>query len=356
LNAAVKSANKVLAESRAATLDTAGYTDHEDTLTDAIKRLRGSRARAWDQRADWLREAAAQVPRDPAAAGYNAANEQAQLTATVTRILTGVPADEQQARVEELRQQALSFHRFSTDGSGHVRDLVYTALAPFDQSTTALVAVHPAGFDVAGPVVGQAGGRAQIPRLQQLLTIAGGDWTRVAPLAEVAAGNATYFKRLYDQVLIFAGARAAAYAAQPLPVRNQPPSIVGLRVGYNAAHIRHFLERHTYEWFNFGGIDTVQGFWPVGTTSDNITAYVEEALQILHPPGGPPPPPPLPPRPPMIPIPQFAIPSGFTVMVGIGYGPGGVIVVGQFFPRAGAGGVVELSDVEMRAIRQVLGV
>jgi hypothetical protein len=348
----LQQARKVLTASQNAQLETKQYAGHDAGLATAIRRLARAREAAWDQRADDWRQAAVNVERDPNA--VNNAAEEARLTAVVNTLLTGVRPEDRARRVADLRARAAGFDRFGD----HVRALTYAALVPSDPARAALVAGHAGTTNlIAGPAVEQAGGSAQVPKLDRLLGITGGSWARLATLLAAAAGNAAAFDRLYDQIVTFHGSRAAVATTPALPPRRQPPTVVNGRVGYNAAHMGHFLQRHTYDWFNFAAINALQGFWPAGTTPDEITGYLEEALVILHPPiwfgalrAA------LPPRPPMVPIPAFAIPSGFNVTVGIGWGPGGVRVVGQFFPMADGARVIDLSLADLTIIRTVLGV
>jgi hypothetical protein len=325
-------------------------------LRDEIAALANSRERAWTARADSFRVEAAQVERDPNAVGYNAAAAEATLGQAITAVLNGVDPQDRQRRIDDLRDRAA---RFAFYGA-HVRDLAYAALVPFDPAHAALVLAHPAPNLVAGPAVVQAGGRAQIAKLTRLLTIAGGNWGRLAPLLAAAAGSAAEFDRYFTQIDTFARARAVVATTPPVPAGlPQPASIASQRVDYVAAFMRHFLQRHTYEWLNFAAINNVQGFWPVGTTPQQISDYLEEALQILHPPiwfafarAA------LPPLPAMLPIAPFPIPSGFTVNVGIGWAPPpnvGRRVVGQFYPLAQAN-VVDLTAAELGVIRTVLGI
>ena len=210
--------------------------------------------------------------------------------------------------------------------------------------------IHGATYDVLNATfyavddaIARAGGDAQKAKLAELAVLAGRDRGRLDPLLGLAGRDARAFDRLYRLTLRF------PTAAQPLPARPQPPSAVPY--GYPAgANIDHFLERHTYDWFDFTDIKAVQAFWPPGTTGVDVSNYVEEALQVLHPQAwyrwtrtyAP-----------FQNVPPFRIPSGFTVKVGFSMAAGQKRI-GQFYPMPDAR-VESATRDEMNAIRALLG-
>jgi hypothetical protein len=51
-----------------------------------------------------------------------------------------------------------------------------------------------------------------------------------------------------------------------------------------SADTKHFLERHTFEFFDFlkpRNIRDSQGMWPRGTTPNDVVPFLDEALTIL---------------------------------------------------------------------------
>ena len=356
-------ASRVLDHSRAATLAPAGYAAHAAGLQRAIADLNRQRDQAWDSRALHMVEGeAASVDRNAATVNHAAA--EGRLRTAVGKALNGVPPVDVPRRVADLRGRAPRVAAFAP----HVGDLLLAALVSFDPDRTAFVAAHaPATTNlIAGPAIEQAGGAAQIPKLTRLLTITrtplhpGGNWARLGTLLATANGNAAAFDRLYHQIDTFHRNRAVVATAPPLPGGlPQPATVTSRRVAYGPANMPHFLERHTYDWFDFNQIANQQGFWPEGTTPADIAGYLEEALLHLHPAvwfafarAS------LPARTAWVPIAPFAIGSGFNVRVGIGTALGVVPTerVGQFYPVADGVRVISLTRADMNIIRVVLGV
>jgi hypothetical protein len=114
--------------------------------------------------------------------------------------------------------------------------------------------------------------------------------------------------------------------------------------GYSLTSMTHFFERHTYDFFDFSQIKGTQGMWPPGTTPDQISGYLDEALSLLD---GPP----RIPIPPNSPLDNVAIPSGFIIQIGTKL-DGAAVRIGQFFPKSGPD-VVTYVRKEMEAIKQV---
>jgi hypothetical protein len=198
-------------------------------------------------------------------------------------------------------------------------------------------------FYAPNAALARAGGGDQKVKLAELAFLAGKDPARLEPLLALAGGDARAFDRLHTLTLRF------PQAYQPAPASPQPPSAVPF--GYpGGANMNHFLERHTYDWFDFGDIKAVQAFWPPGTTGADVSGHLEEALQVLHPWY-------LPARTyaSYQPVPSFKLGSGFTVKVGFN-APGGQKRIGQFYPEPDPRtGVESVTKNEMEAIQAVLG-
>ena len=117
------------------------------------------------------------------------------------------------------------------------------------------------------------------------------------------------------------------FSAQPAIPNIQPPNAASY--GLSDVNWKHMLDRHTYEYFDFGTIQNVKNaatMWPPGTTPAQVMARLDEAMQIVQQQGV---------------IPQaeaqarVMLSDGLFVQVGVRRGSGkGGIVVGQFFPVA----------------------
>jgi hypothetical protein len=114
----------------------------------------------------------------------------------------------------------------------------------------------------------------------------------------------------------------------------------------------HYLERHTYDGFDFGDIKLRNTMWPEGTTPKNISDWLQETLHALHrPPAG---------RPTAFPPgsapPPLTLPNGIEVRVMFDLPPGGGATrVGSFHPTGGRPDVVTFTKAEMKAIAKFFG-
>jgi hypothetical protein len=193
-----------------------------------------------------------------------------------------------------------------------------------------------------------AGGEQQLPKIERLLNLSlPANPFKLNALLSVANGNASEFDRLYEACLKF-------HNKQPLTPR--PPSNRAATYGYpGGAFLKHVIERHTFEWFNPTLVDDLQTFFPAGTSMDQIRDWLDEALDLLHAPGGAHPHPYHAQDPGDFP-PPVALGNGMTVQVGIGWGPGKPAqkVVGQFYALPGPG-ITSLTRRDMTAIHDVLG-
>jgi hypothetical protein len=132
------------------------------------------------------------------------------------------------------------------------------------------------------------------------------------------------------------------------PPFGVPAAPADLR-GYTSANMKHFVERHIAEFFDFGDIKNSNSMWPDGTAPADLTTRLEEALEVLHgPPGKPIPSTPFPPF--FKPQPTRTLPGGVQVQVGFNHGPG----IGQFVPISGPG-VVDFVKVELEALATFFG-
>lgn len=177
-----------------------------------------------------------------------------------------------------------------------------------------------------------AGGPAQAGRLLKQLQRAHalGDVRRAEDLLNLAGGNAASFEKLADALELFK-LKSAPSGPQP---KNLAPD-------YSIANIKHFLERHTYEFFDFDQIKGKQDFWPADTSADDVAGYLEEALDALR--GQ---------NPPKILGPwqsEIIDISIGKVQVGASGTPG-QIKIGQFFPKD----AFQLLKPEMEAIKRLL--
>jgi len=176
-----------------------------------------------------------------------------------------------------------------------------------------------------------AGGKEQAARLERLINLAvRKEADRVADLLNLPeCRTVSIFERLADAVPLF---KQTPVGTPPMP-RNltPPPSMTGAQ-SYSGANMPHFLDEHTYEYYNFANTGSSQSFWPAGTTAQDVAHILEETINelrrtstVVHPqtlPGG---------EPISVPLTSRSITVRFGVRGSAPY------TIGQFFPRSGSG-------------------
>jgi hypothetical protein len=215
-------------------------------------------------------------------------------------------------------------------------------------------------------MIQDAGGAVAIPDLRDAINLhKAGSGNLAVELTRQAAGNLGRFQQLAGMLPHF---NRTPPVAAPGPVQvavnaynvAMPGAVAipfNMRIGEVA--FGHFLERHTMEYFDFGGISPRNDLWP--TTGPAVVNQVENlliaALGSIHAAG-----------PGLAPAgwwirPNVAVPvnvGGFGVTVGViaGGTPIGVIPavkLGQFFPMpAGGGGVIAMDRNDMNAVARLV--
>jgi len=154
------------------------------------------------------------------------------------------------------------------------------------------------------------------------------------------------FERLADAVPLF---KQTPVGTPPMP-RNltPPPSMAGAQA-FSGADMVHFLDEHTYEYFDFAKAGSRQSFWPSGTTAQDVANALEEAIDELrlsqatvhplHVAGG-------------GPKPVFLPSRGITVQFGV-RGSAAPYSIGQFYPASGSG-VESFTRDQLRAIGKIV--
>lgn len=186
-----------------------------------------------------------------------------------------------------------------------------------------------------------AGGVQQAMRLAKLINHAVyKDPARIEDLLNIAAGNAAVFERLSDVVPLFS---QHPIGVPPVPSNLIPPTTMPGAQQFGAANMSHFLDEHTYEYYDFVKTGNRQSFWPAGTTAQDVANSLEETINDLRA------------RritvEPYIPV-SAHLSSGIDVRFGVRV-IGSINEIGQFFPLSGRG--VETFDrVDLLAIKRVL--
>ncbi|HEU4326157.1 MAG TPA: hypothetical protein VFS21_23655, partial [Roseiflexaceae bacterium] len=193
-----------------------------------------------------------------------------------------------------------------------------------------LLGVMPSGADLEVYLF-MAGGKPQAALFETILMRAhsvSGDVTRVEDLLNLANSNPTRFSELAGALQQF----------DRLPPTAPPPSNLH---GYAGINMPHFLERHTFECFDFGQIKANNTLWPKGT---DVGTLVDEALTYLDS------------QVPPVRLVPFANPpttvplsNGMTAQIGLNNSN----VIGQFFPIPGSGAINFTRD-EMNAFKNIL--
>lgn len=213
-----------------------------------------------------------------------------------------------------------------------------------------------------GELLQLAGGRPGARALEELMALAsseGKSATSVEALVREAGGNPTELERLLGIARRFTNRVRVGGG----PTGNHPP--------YGAADTPHFLDGHTYTFYDFARTTDPKSFWPVGTDISRIEGDLQAAVDYLNSPGGtvtndvgitmPTPVRVMPQRTPNAALGPGTIRGPVRLTInGIDYQFGvrsrGVPPhqIGQFFPRGGAG-VESLAARLLRAIQQMMG-
>ncbi len=167
--------------------------------------------------------------------------------------------------------------------------------------------------------------------VQKLLRAANNDPAKVRPLLDLAAKDVNVLARLSKAVDDFPRAPTPAGGAVS-DARFAPFA--------KDADMKHFLERHSMEHFDFNGIKGSNSFYPKGTLASRIQEGIVEVLDIMRRNGDA--------------FPEntkriYPLRDGVVVQI---VRDGGTIV--QFFPLDGPG-VVAFTREEMTAIGRLLG-
>jgi len=186
-----------------------------------------------------------------------------------------------------------------------------------------------------------AGGAQQAMRLAKLINHAVyKDPARIEDLLNIAAGNAAVFARLAGVVPLFS---QHPIGVPPVPSNLTPPTTMPGAQQFGAANMSHFLDEHTYEYYDFAETGNRQSFWPAGTTAQDVATSLEDTIndlrgkRIIVAPNTPV---------------SVHLSSGIDVRFGV-KGSGSIKKIGQFFPLSGRG--VETFDrAALRAIKRIL--
>jgi hypothetical protein len=133
----------------------------------------------------------------------------------------------------------------------------------------------------------------------------------------------------------------------------------------------HFLDGHTYAFYDFARTTDPKSFWPAGTDLGRVEGDLQATVNYLNSPGGtvtnqagltmPTPVRVMPQNAPasaigpgMIRGPVRLTINGIDYQFGIRGPAGGPHVIGQFFPRGGSG-VESFTEALLRAIEQMMG-
>ncbi|HKX29013.1 MAG TPA: hypothetical protein VJ302_15055, partial [Blastocatellia bacterium] len=192
-----------------------------------------------------------------------------------------------------------------------------------------------------------AGGQSEVALLEQLLIKADalGDVRRVEPLLNIASGDAGKFRELGDAAQAFPPVRTPVPNPQPsnlVPTAADPPG----SQAFTGSNTTHFLNEHTFSFYDFAKTGNQQTFWPPGTTDAHVVQALEQAITAVRASG--------------VPMPAFGfrivpIPgvNGVTaVRFGVRPGLGGTFI-GQFFPTSGTG-ILTLLKNELDAIARIV--
>jgi hypothetical protein len=173
--------------------------------------------------------------------------------------------------------------------------------------------------------------------VEQLLRDSGNDPGRIRPLLQYCARDAATLSRMMEAV-----SRFRRPPAPPGPI-TPDPRLAPFHWS-SRANIPHFLDEHTYDFFDVGQIGNSPNktFWPPGTTRADVENWLVEALVQLRAEGrlGPP----------GRYWSEVVRLPGTNILVQVGSNPG---QIGQFFPISGDG-IVGYSNQELVLVVQRL--
>jgi len=156
-------------------------------------------------------------------------------------------------------------------------------------------------------------------------------------LLDIAAGDASKFSKIWELAQRFRASRGGAPS----------PGVGNLSPEFSSANTPHFLERHTYDFFDIAQIKANNTFFPPGWGAADVTSHLEQAINNIR---------------------AIAASGGATlplqgqpiVTVGgfqfqVGWLPAGALRrIGQFFPKSGPG-VENIARNVMQAIAKIIG-
>ncbi len=186
-----------------------------------------------------------------------------------------------------------------------------------------------------------AGGKGQAARLETLINLAvRKEADRVADLLNLPeCRTVAEFERLADAVPLF---KQTPVGTPPMPRNLTPPSMTGAQA-FSGANMPHFLDEHTYEYYDFANISAQQSFWPAGTSAQDVAGALEETIDslrrshtIVHP---------------GFPDTSTATSKGISVQFGVRGAP--PYQIGQFFPLNGSG-VETFVRAQLKAFRRIV--
>ena len=195
-------------------------------------------------------------------------------------------------------------------------------------------------LDSAGAVRGN-GNAARLLDLYKFAIANGHDARDCEDLVSLAGGKPNEFRELASLPKEFPPGRGSVPNPQPsnlAPGATDPPGAQA----FTSANTTHFLDEHTFKFYDFAKTGTVQSFWPSGTTEQQVVAALEEAIRFIRANGI------TLSFPNAIEVPITSVPGVQTVQIGEKAGR-----IGQFFPKAGAA-VIKLSKLRLQDIAKIV--
>ncbi|MCB9126845.1 MAG: WXG100 family type VII secretion target [Ardenticatenales bacterium] len=132
-----------------------------------------------------------------------------------------------------------------------------------------------------------------------------------------------------------------------LPIPDDLPVPANLHGLADEVNMAHFLEGHTLQYLDPAQRvnKNLSTLWPSGTTADDVSNYLQEALDLVHAGGTP--------IAPGVPV-TVRLSSGIDVQIGVRYDPiTGRTIIGQFFPKAGPG-LIQIPKADMQIINDMI--
>ncbi|MCJ1810204.1 hypothetical protein [Flavobacterium covae] len=203
--------------------------------------------------------------------------------------------------------------------------------------------IENAGFDVRG-LLQKTQINDDIVRLEKMISYAKNDVQKINNLFDknLLSGGYNQFIELVDIYLL---------AFKKIPVSNVKPNYFtqANRI-FDDINMKHIMDKHSAECFDFNvnGISNDIDMFPIGTTQQQVSAYIDEALTILKNTKGA-----------NYPLNGNAelvkLSNGMEVFIGSNLGvkllnapgvfPNNANIIGQFYPKAGTGGITIKSSI-----------